>query len=417
MKLIFKFTLLFMFISLLVFAIGGVITYREIKQEISIEEQRVLREQLDHTLRIIQRRRPDQPWGRDKVQIVPLGPNSVETEVAFSDTLVMHAWLQRLEPHQKLDVVKEVDGLYYDITLYDLIIEEDDIVDGVKASLVKMYLLLMVVVLVLASLASVWLLKPFNQTLQVVRNFSLRSDKPLQFGQSTTREFRQLNQFLQEMTHKARSDYQSLKEFSENASHEMQTPLAIARGKLELLMESPDLSETQLAMVASAEQAVSKLSRLGRSLSLLTRIENKEFSNTSEVNLTGLVNSLLFSFEELLALKNISIETSLEEHVTLTIDKTLMDIMLTNLIQNAIRHNVSGGKIRITLSHQELEISNTGEPINVPAEQLFTRFKKGQQSGESIGLGLSIVKKICEVSGLGIHYRYHESWHTISVAL
>ncbi|MBL6447975.1 HAMP domain-containing histidine kinase [Fulvivirga sp. 29W222] len=415
MKLIFKITLLYLLISLVVFLIGGLITHQIIMREVVFEEQRFLKERLDFAIRMIERRKLHKPFERDKIKIIPLGTRAKETEIAFSDTVVMHSTLQRMEPHNKLDVVKKVGDQYYKVTLYDLIVEEDDVAEGVNEALIKVYLLLLVVVLILSWVASVFLLKPFNFTLEHIKNFSLRKNDHIKYKKSSTREFDKLNKFVEEMTEKIQTDYQSLKEFTENASHEMQTPLSIANGKLELLMESDNLTDEQVALIVSAQGSVQRLSRMGKALSLLTKIENKEFESTEEIDLNKLLSKLLFDFKELAGLKSIKIETEIQENVKVKIDNTLAAIMVTNLIQNAIRHNYEEGWVKVVLSAKSLSISNTGAALKSDPGLLFERFRKDNQSKESIGLGLSIVKKICEVSSFDITYQHQDESHKIEI--
>ena len=416
MRLILKITLVYLIITLFVFVLGAVITYQVIKREVDLEQQRFLRARLRDMTRMIERRKLDHEFKRDKLSIIPLKGKATETPISFSDTLVMHRDLNRIEPHLKLNVTQKIGDRYYDILLYDLIIEADDIEAGVKESLIKMYIILFVVVLILSWIVSFWILKPFNYSLELIRNFDITKKQKLNFARSNTKEFNQLNIFLEKMTSKVQSDYQSLKEFSENASHEMQTPLAITKGKLELLMEKGDLNKEQVHMVNSAYSAVSKLSRLGRSLSLLTKIENKEFINTREINISELLSNLLYSFKELIELKAISLEEHITENVYLNIDKTLADILITNLLQNAIRHNYEHGFIKVILEKSSLEIINSGNPLTINnPDELFTRFKKAEQSGESIGLGLSIVKKICEVNNFKIKYSYKDEDHSLKI--
>lgn len=415
MKLIFKITLLYLFISLVVFLLGGVITYQVIKREMNFEEQRFLQERLSYSLRMIEKRKPTKPFEKDKISIIPLGLAGVEVPVTFSDTLVMHSTLQRMEPHTKLYTVAKVGDEFYKITLYDLIIEEDDIEEGVMESLVKMYLLLTALILVLSWVASFWLLKPFNKTLEKIKNFSLKRNEGIHYEPSGTREFDKLNRFLEEMGHKMQTDYQSLKEFTENASHEMQTPLSITNGKLELLLESENLTDEQVVLIISAQESIQRLSKMSKALLLLTKIENKEFENIEAVNLSELISKLLFDFKELVNLKTITLQTNIEENVCVRMDNTLAALMITNLINNAIKHNHERGFIQINLNKQRLAIANSGHALKSNPPLMFERFRKGSQSKESIGLGLAIVKKICEVSDFDVRYRYDGEKHQMEI--
>jgi signal transduction histidine kinase len=205
-----------------------------------------------------------------------------------------------------------------------------------------------------------------------------------------------------------------LKEFAENASHEIQTPLSITRGKLELLSET-DLSPEQYRYVNDSQRALKKLSRLSESLSLLTKIDNHEFTDTDEVNMTNLIEESTQSFDEFIKLNGLSVEAELKEDVITRIHPVLADILWTNLFQNAIKHNIEGGSIHIALTEQSLTISNTGKPLQTDPEELFSRFKKGEQNSDSIGLGLSIIKKIADQNNYTVSYQYEEGWHTVEV--
>lgn len=415
MKLILKITILYLLISSLVFVIGGLITFEVINREVDYEQQRFLMERLESAVRMIDRRDLDKPFTRDKISIIPLSQLKEETEVVFSDTLVMHSTLQRMEPHIKLDVIKNVKGRSYKISMFDLIVEEDDIAKGVQESLLKMYLILTGFVLLLSVVTSYYLLKPFNATLQQIKNFSLKNGTKIRLGSSTTSEFRKLNSFLEDMMNKMKTDYQTMKEFTENAAHEMQTPLSIANGKLEVLLNADNLTEEQSAMIVSAQTSIQRLSKLNKALALLTKIDNKEFEEKTEINLSTELEQQLFAFTELLELKSIKLKKNIEGNVKINMDMMLSGILLTNLLQNAIRHNYENGEIVISLTSKKLSIANTGDPLNVDPNTLFDRFKKNNQNKESLGLGLAIVKKICDVNDFKINYTFSDQKHRLEI--
>jgi signal transduction histidine kinase len=217
------------------------------------------------------------------------------------------------------------------------------------------------------------------------------------------------------MTTKVQSDYKALKEFSENASHEMQTPLTNAIGKLELLLNDGNLEEDQLNQVGSALNALRHLSKMGSSLGLLTKIENREFHNRELIDLSTHLEQSLQDFAELMALKGIELEQKIDPGVTVEMDPNLMRILINNLVSNAIRHNQEQGRIRTKLDHTGFIICNTGEPLKEEPETLFQRFKKDQPRPEGLGLGLAIVKKICDVNGFDISYSYELDEHRLEV--
>lgn len=406
---------MYLVISLVVFLVGGIISFQVMKREIDLEQQRFLKERLKSSIRMIERRQMTKPFVRGKISITPLGSVGKETKEIYSDTVVMHSTLGRLEPHVKLDIVKEVKGNYYSISLYDLIVEEDDIVEGVQESLLKIYILLSVVVIMVSFVTSLVILRPFNLTLDTIKSFNLKSGEKLSFARANTKELSKLHGFLEDMTDRVQKDYRSLKEFTENASHELQTPVAIASGKLELLLESDNLTSQQLEMITAAQNAVRRLSKMGNSLSLLTKVANNEFENIQEIDLKQSIDDLLVEFNEIFELKSIAVEKVLSDSVLVKMDRTLCEMMLSNLLQNAVRHNHPQGEIKIILDADELIIQNTGKPPAVDPSLFFERFKKDNQSGESIGLGLSIVKKITDINGFEINYHYVEDRHQIKI--
>ncbi len=414
MKLILKFTLLFLLISLGVFFVGGLITYQVVKQEIDEEQERFLLERLDFFSRWIERHSPTKPFIRDKIQVYPL-ESGIETDIIFSDTLVMHSTLERLETHIKLDVTKSINDRLYKISLFDLIVEEDDIADSVRESMIKIYLLLTGAMLLVGGLAGAVLFKPFNKTLAKIKSFRVDQKEPLTFSKTGTEEFNKLNTFLEEMTGKIQQDYRSLREFAENASHEMQTPLTNAIGKLELLLANGSLNPEDNDRVIATLSSLKHLSKLGQSLNLLTKIDNREFHNIEKINFTDKLAQALDNFKELMDLKSISIEQQHQDKVMVNMDPTLTTILINNLLSNAIRHNHEHGFIKTFLDDKRLIITNSGPALDVDPNTLFDRFRKDRQKSEGLGLGLAIVKKICDYSGFRVAYNYQQEQHSLEI--
>jgi len=214
------------------------------------------------------------------------------------------------------------------------------------------------------------------------------------------------------MTNKALKDYQTLKEFTETASHEMQTPLAIIMGKLELLLES-DIDDEQAKLIVSAHDAVEKLSKVGQSLTLITKLDNREFESHEIIDFSQILNDSLYAFQELIEMKSLKLEKDIADNVKVRIHPLLINILLNNLIGNAIRHNIKDGIIHVKLTPALLEISNSGDPLTFPSDKMFNRFIKNNQSNESVGLGLAIVKQICEQSNIDIRYDYEDKMHIL----
>ncbi len=418
MKLLLRTSIYYIIITFIVFSIGSIILYNIFLNEIKTETDLYLIERFHTLVNTMDTENQPGAISTYKIEIDTLSnvPEKLGREsFVFSDTMVMHQYLRRMENNRKMTGVVEVSEAYLKLTLFDVIVESDDIMDGVFNALWRLFLFLGIVMVISSFLISRTIFKPFNQTLQKIKNFNIKELKPIKLKKSHTHEFNQLNQFIEQMTEKVNADYKNLKEFSENASHEIQTPLAIAKGKLELMLQSNDLDERNMSMIESAYKSIDHISKLGSSLTLLTRIENLEFSGRVDCMFSDILQKSLNDFVELFQMKEITFETTIEKTVVIQNDPDLLKILVNNLLNNALRHNYQGGSVKINLDRKTFRISNTGKDLQFSPDELFERFKKNRQSSNSLGLGLAIVKKICEISGYSITYRYGEGWHEIII--
>ncbi|MCG8306615.1 MAG: HAMP domain-containing histidine kinase [Cytophagales bacterium] len=417
MRLLLKATFFYLIITMIVFGVGGIMTYDIFRKQVQMETDRYLISRLWSLQNSVENGESPFSFVSENLSIKEVDNTIEETKYAFSDTLADHPnpRISRLEPHRKLSVIRKIEEKTYKVEIFDVIVESDDIFSGVFKSQTRLFIILGAVLVISSFLMSTWLFRPFNVTLQAIKNFKLYDVSELKLQKTSTREFKELNEILKQMTKKIQADYRSLKEFSENASHEMQTPLAVAKGKIELLLQSKNLDKEHLQLINSSYEAIDHLSKMSRSLSLLTKIENLEFSDFKKINLSEKVKSAIYDFQELLELKQIHIEFELARNVMIESDPVMIQILITNLFQNAIRHNVSRGSISVQLTKRALRISNTGHPLRSSSSDLFKRFKKDDQSGETIGLGLAIAKKICEVNKFEIIYKYEHERHVIEL--
>lgn len=419
MKLITKFVFIYLIVTVIVLSIGGYISYFIIKDEVDTELKWRFMDRVDRVTYLLEQGHSFSDTSKvadreDRNLTVSQLPRRVEPKVEVRDTMVWHDRLQQMEPNLKLVAYRNINGESYYISTYGALIETDDITEAVVKILLWILGMQVIGAIGVGFIVSHRLFKPFRETLKQIKEFNLQEKKPIEAEETNVEEFDDLNRFVEEMTRKAVSDYRNLKEFAENASHELQTPLSIVKGKMELLTET-DLSEEQYRYVDDSQRAIKKLSRLSESLALLTKIENHEFTNTEEVNLTKLIRESIKSFDEFIKLNGLTVKTDLAEEVTVTMPPVLADILWTNLFQNAIKHNVEEGSVRVSLNDHSLKIANTGKPIDEEPEELFKRFKKGDQSTSSIGLGLSIIRQIVEQNNFRISYTYDEGWHEIAV--
>jgi signal transduction histidine kinase len=221
---------------------------------------------------------------------------------------------------------------------------------------------------------------------------------------SRIREFSILNKAITELTTKARHTFNNQKQFIENASHELQTPLAINQNKLEQLTNDPNLTEQQADIIQTLINSTQRMSRLNKTLLLLSKIENEQFLETERVYLAPLVEENLQAFEDQQELKHIALYIHIDENAYVTGNKTLIDLLISNLVKNAFVHNYEGGTIFLNFAGNKLSISNTSDNPEIPAEKLFQRFYKNTNRKESWGLGLAIVNKICMLNNWKISY-------------
>jgi signal transduction histidine kinase len=256
--------------------------------------------------------------------------------------------------------------------------------------------------------------QPFYQSLNTLQQFKVGNRQVLEFPQTNIDEFNFMNTTLQRSTEKALQDYESLKVFTENASHELQTPLAIIRSKLEVLMQGENLSEHQFASLQSASEALNKLSRMNQSLLLLTKIENEQFALKAMVEIDLLLTKKIEQFKELWDDRSLKIFLDIKP-LNLHVNKELMELLLNNLFSNATRHNYDSGEIFISLDEQKMTISNTGAKSPLSKTHLFQRFYNPSNSSTGNGLGLAVIRQICEASGLKVEYDYMEEKHVFMI--
>ena len=407
---------------LVVLLIGGAIVYYEIQWKISrvevVRHQR-LNDFIARQIRLGGDYRDHPTRRRAMVVVIPADSVPIGISSYYTRGVDWNPEFQAREYRLVVTSFYTIGDKHYRVSTYSFIPSFYQLLPGVVDSFKWILLLLLVLVVISGGLISKYILAPFKRTLRVIQSFELKQKTPLRLPETSTSEFRELNQFLQKMTDKVREDYQSLKEFTENASHELQTPTAIIRGKLDLLMES-DIRDEQAILIAEMQNALERLSRIHSSLTLLTKLENQEYEAKEPVNFSRLLREALESFQELMQMKALHLTADIEDNIYIPLHAALADLLLTNLISNAIRHNYVAregtGIIFVRLHREGLVIANTGREPQVPTAELFERFKKGNSGSDSIGIGLAIVRQICDLSDFDITYEYSKGSHFLAIS-
>lgn len=284
----------------------------------------------------------------------------------------------------------------------------------VKVQVILLLLLLAGFFMINRSLSKrIW--DPFYKTLSKLHQYKVEKHEPLALEKSSVYEFDDLNQSLEELTNRTYQSYLSQKEFTENASHEMQSPLAVFQSKLELLMQTAPLNEEQAELMGDLADASQRMARLNKSLVLLTKIENNQFAEVETISLNQVVESYLQQYHPQAEDKKISIFRDIQSEISLEANKALIEILIDNLLRNAIRHNQVDGSIRVKIADESLTIQNTGTSIALDPGKIFQRFKKDSKDSNSIGLGLEMVKKICSIYHYTIQYQFSYNLHGFTI--
>lgn len=317
-------------------------------------------------------------------------------------------------PFREISFYQQVNGQLYEVVVSKSLEQTNNIIQSVILITLLTILLILTASVLINRLILRKLWQPFYYTLDKVKAFQLGRKEQLTFPVSDIEEFILLNHTLHSTIQKAERDYLLLKEFTENASHEMQTPLAIIRSKMDVLIQDEQLTEPQSHVLQGVYEAIQKLSHLNKSLLLLARIENQQFAAVAPVHLSERITDKTTQFKELWEAKSLTVSIELLP-VTLSMNEELAEILLNNLLGNATRYTPPQGQILISLTPEQLTISNTGATAALPADTLFTRFYKEVSSREGNGLGLSIIQQICDISGYTVQYHYVNQLHQFRV--
>jgi signal transduction histidine kinase len=262
--------------------------------------------------------------------------------------------------------------------------------------------------------SSIW--KPFRDTLDQLKTFNLNSQNTIEFPASDTTEFEELNQSLYRLIERNISTYKTQKEFTENASHELQTPLAIIKNKLDLLLQDQDLTEKQYRIAEDINRALTRSSRINKNLLLLAKIDNNQFDSSETISFDHMLHQSIEILGEHIEQKNISVQKEISHNVVVRGNSILTEILINNLILNAIRHTSPGGTINIHLNSSSFEISNSGME-KLKTDLLFKRFSKLSIDTSGSGLGLSIIQEISKFHHWNISYRFENNQHIFTVNL
>lgn len=415
MKLLNKYNRVNLITAILVILVTGVIYYqvismilnRQVDQDLEVEEQEIFDfVRLNHQL--------PQVFKSADQQILFQQVSPVKISRHFINTNFYNSQEKENESGRGLISSVIVASQKYKILIVESKVETEDLVQIIFGITLAVILILLTVLFIINRLILSKLWQPFYDTLLRLKTFNVADkEKYLKKIHSGIEEFDELNQAINLMEAKVIKDYNDLKSFTENASHELTTPIAVINSKLDSLLQTDQFSETQSKLLGDLYQSVAKLTHLNKAMLLLAKIENQLMSDKRSISLKAILNEQLQRFHELFAIKNITVSASIAEKYV-TANEFLLEILLNNLIGNAIRHNLNDGTIYLELNQKELVISNTGRNRRLEAEEIYNRFSKSSES-EGSGLGLTISKQICATYNWNLDYQYIDCKHCFVV--
>lgn len=306
------------------------------------------------------------------------------------------------EPYLELSKYITINNNTYNLKIRQSLLEKDDLLISIISSLLLILFLVFFVIFLGSKKSTKNLWFKFHDNLIQIENYSFMQNKPIKLSETKIEEFDKLNMIIQKMTSKLSSDYNSLKEFTENISHELQTPLSIISMNLEEVLQNK-LPDYLLNKVYTSYQSIKKLAGLNQGLILLAKIENQQFRIDNTVTFNNLILKKITELKPLIENKNIHIEKKIISEFEINANLYLIEILINNLLSNAIKHNIDNGFIKIIIQNNKFKICNSGiNSKTVIGNEIFNRFVKG--NSQSYGLGLAIVKKICDIYNLKIEF-------------
>ncbi|QQL48895.1 sensor histidine kinase [Mucilaginibacter ginkgonis] len=345
------------------------------------------------------------------IQFFPIGQDTVQR--VFKNVQYNNKREHDIESGRSLISSVLVRTQRYRIVITESKVETEDLIRVIFAiTIIIAFALLTALLLINRKLMrNLW--RPFYQMLQEIKGFNLADRSKITKPDTEIEEFYDLNTEVTAMSERVQQDYQLLKNFVENASHELMTPLAVINTKLDTLVQDHAISDYQGQILSDVYATVGKLKQLNKSMLILARIENKLIPEYEIVDLQAELLQKVEDFKELAAPKNIFI-TAQTSIVTISASRDLLSILLSNLILNAIRHNREGGMVAVTLTSNSLKVCNTGSLEPLDSDQIFQRFYKSPES-EGTGLGLTLIKEICDGHGFDLAYSFEENLHCFSI--
>lgn len=334
----------------------------------------------------------------------------------FIDSMVYIKSKKETEPARILKTYfKDDDDRMLELVVSTPTIEKADL----QTAILKWVLILYFSLLIIIILINVWMFKqnlsPLYVLLKWLDKYKIGGHNAPLENQTDVVEFQKLNNAALRNAQRAETLFEQQKLFIGNASHEIQTPLAICKNRLEMMMEDPNITEQQLEELIKVHKTLGSITKLNKSLLLLSKIDNGQFIEVNLIRMNTLIERYLADFREAYAYRNIDVTYTVHGNFVLEINESLAVILVTNLLKNAFVHNVDNGKIHIDVYFDSFTVANTGDNDTLDAERIFERFYHTRKREGSTGLGLALVESICKLYDLKCNYKFVDGLHQFSL--
>jgi signal transduction histidine kinase len=410
MRLLTRNALVLLAVTIVVFFLGGFVFYDQLNQimdEEAIEALLVRKELVEEYIQS-ENELPGHVFFEDEIQF------DSTASIVSQSIANLNIFIEEEDdsiPFKQLRFGVVIEEQPYQCTIRKSLFESDDIIETILFSLLIIALLLILFFVGINYLFSKMMWRPFFRIMKGLNEYDVDKHQVLKATKSGTSEFDTMAATIESMTLKISNDFNSLKSFTENASHELQTPLATIKNKIELMLQTEDLPPAQVQQIVEINRQVSRLAKINKSLLLLSKIENKQYLGKNEINIAAVVNEKINQYQDLIAMKGITCKLSINISLVY-IHADLAEVLISNLLMNAIKYCPEHGELSVTCDQNNLEIANSGSQLISDADQIFMRFYKENTNEDSTGLGLAIVKQIALANGHEVKYSYQNNMHT-----
>lgn len=320
------------------------------------------------------------------------------------------------EPARFLKTIfRDREGRCFELIVATPTFEKNDLIGTILWWILALYLILLLTVILIALVVLQKSMRPLYKILDWLNAYTPGKSHSRLSIDTDIHEFRQLEKVTTEATDRSDKAFEKQKQFIGNASHELQTPLAVLGGRIDWMLDNDSLGAESVGELVQMKRELGHIVRLNKTLLLLTKIDNDQFPDQTDVNLSSMVLSQKELYEEIFSSKRISCSVQVpDEPVIIRMNETLASILVTNIIKNAFVHSPEGGTVALTLTENELVVANSGDsPLD--QSRIFDRFYQGTKKDGSTGLGLALAKTIADRNGLRLTYSYENGMHLFRI--